>query len=455
MTGGFPKSASALAIAAAAGLLASSLSLAPSKAVAADLGGDCCADLEERVANLEVTTARKGNKKVSLTISGRVHANIMYWNDNFGASFPNDPNTAFDHNSDVYFGNTAGSGSNIVLNGSGKVTSDLSAGFLMTLADDFGGTNNQISHQTGPSLLGDTTYVFLASKALGELRLGNMASASDNGYYLNFGAATVGGLAGGRFTGDFRLRNTAGKLTDVTYSQILHEWSDKNENRLMYISPNLGGFKLYADVGGDDTASAALAWVGKFNTVNLEAGVGYQTSTRIDGVSHQVQFTANPPVTGTGSTAFAPLTNTANDNLRELGVSGSIYETNSGLFLSGEYSRAYSAIATRQDISNWFVEGGWQKNVTGAGLTSIYAQYMVQYNGLKNDTQGHLFGVGIDQAIDSAASNVYLHYQRDSYDTDGGIPGGGAGASLASTGPAGAVNSQAIDSVTGGMIIHF
>ena len=39
-------------------------------AKAADLGGDCCADLEERVAELEATTVRKGNKKVSVTLSG-------------------------------------------------------------------------------------------------------------------------------------------------------------------------------------------------------------------------------------------------------------------------------------------------------------------------------------------------------------------------------------------------
>jgi hypothetical protein len=35
---------------------------------AADLGGDCCADLEERIAELEATTVRKGNKKVSVTL---------------------------------------------------------------------------------------------------------------------------------------------------------------------------------------------------------------------------------------------------------------------------------------------------------------------------------------------------------------------------------------------------
>jgi hypothetical protein len=449
MTGGFPKSASALAIA-AAGLLIGNATLAPTIARAADLGGDCCADLEERVAQLEATSVRKGNKKVSLTISGRVHANVMYWNDNSSLNWPTEAKTAFDHNSDVYFGNTAGSGSNIVLNGSGRVNADLSAGFLMTLSDDFSKTDDQIGHQKGPELLGDTTYVFLSSRSLGELRLGNMASASDNGAYLNFGAATVGGLAGGRFVGNFRLRDLAGRVTDVTYSQILHEWTDNNENRLMYISPNLDGFKLYADVGGDDTASVALAWVGKFNTLKVEAGVGYQQSSRADGVNHQAQFNtvANG---GTASSAFDPMTDAANSTLRVFGTSASVWDTASGLFLSAEYGKAYSARATRQDISNWFVEGGWQKNVSGLGLTSLYAQYNKQYNGLQNGTEGHLFGVGIDQAIDSAASNIYLHYQRDSFDTDGVV----TNATDVTAAGNKSVNSQAIDSVTGGMIIHF
>ena len=61
---------------AAAGLLAGGLSV--SSASAADLGGNCCADLEERIAELEATTARKGNRKVSLTISGWVAEQVMF-----------------------------------------------------------------------------------------------------------------------------------------------------------------------------------------------------------------------------------------------------------------------------------------------------------------------------------------------------------------------------------------
>ncbi len=51
--------------------------LTTGSASAADLGGNCCADLEERIAELEATTARKGNRKVSLTVSGWVAEQAM------------------------------------------------------------------------------------------------------------------------------------------------------------------------------------------------------------------------------------------------------------------------------------------------------------------------------------------------------------------------------------------
>ncbi|MGE0856250.1 MAG: hypothetical protein AB7L18_09210, partial [Hyphomicrobiaceae bacterium] len=56
-------------------------------ASAADLGGDCCADLEERVAELEATTVRKGNRKVSLTIYGQVNQAVMWWDDTGESNF--------------------------------------------------------------------------------------------------------------------------------------------------------------------------------------------------------------------------------------------------------------------------------------------------------------------------------------------------------------------------------
>ena len=64
---------SRLALLAAMGMFAGAAS------AAADLGGNCCADLEERVAELEATTARKGNRKVSLTVW--VTSTRCFWDD--------------------------------------------------------------------------------------------------------------------------------------------------------------------------------------------------------------------------------------------------------------------------------------------------------------------------------------------------------------------------------------
>src|SRR5436853_4485922 len=89
-------------------------------AAAADLGGDCCADLEERVAELEATTARKGNRKMSLTVYGQVNRSILYWNDGSRS------NTAIgldNHNSASRFG----------FMGSAKISPAWSAGYSLLL----------------------------------------------------------------------------------------------------------------------------------------------------------------------------------------------------------------------------------------------------------------------------------------------------------------------------------
>ncbi len=68
--------------------------LAAAPAQAADLGGDCCADLEERVAELEATTARKGNRLMSVTISGRVDQGLL-WYDYMGEALEFQSGSAF------------------------------------------------------------------------------------------------------------------------------------------------------------------------------------------------------------------------------------------------------------------------------------------------------------------------------------------------------------------------
>ena len=86
-------------------------------AQAADLGGDCCADLEERVAELEATTARKGNRKVSLTISGWVNEAAFFWDDGTEQN--------------VYIGTNSLEQTRFKFAGEAKIDKDWSAGYTL------------------------------------------------------------------------------------------------------------------------------------------------------------------------------------------------------------------------------------------------------------------------------------------------------------------------------------
>jgi hypothetical protein len=87
-------------------------------AKAADLGGDCCADLEERVAELEATTVRKGNKKVTVNLSGWLIKSANWWND------------GVDQN--VYIGDKGFPiASHFTISGSAQITPGWSAGYTL------------------------------------------------------------------------------------------------------------------------------------------------------------------------------------------------------------------------------------------------------------------------------------------------------------------------------------
>jgi Gram-negative porin len=92
-------------------------------------GGNCCADLEERVAELEATTVRKGNRRVSLTLSGQVSRQIMYWNDG--------------HTSDVYSVDNGLNTSRFRFTGNAKISGDVQAGFMMEMDIRIGARSNR------------------------------------------------------------------------------------------------------------------------------------------------------------------------------------------------------------------------------------------------------------------------------------------------------------------------
>ena len=129
-------------------------------ASAADLGGNCCADLEERIAELEATTARKGNRKVSLTVSGWVNEAVFFWDDGV--------------ESNAYVGTNSLEQSRFRFTGDAKISAGWTAGYSLELGVN-GNASNQFSQANdGPS--GSVTvrrsHWFLKNDQLGKLTVG-------------------------------------------------------------------------------------------------------------------------------------------------------------------------------------------------------------------------------------------------------------------------------------------
>ncbi|MEZ5856398.1 MAG: porin, partial [Hyphomicrobiaceae bacterium] len=171
-------------------LAAVASALMGSSALAADLGGSCCADLEERIAELEATTVRKGNRKVSVQLSGFVGSQILWWDDG--------------SQSDSYIGMDGGNiFSRWRLKGEAKISPDVSAGFtyefgvnrhsITSANQGNGGPENPGSLGQGDdagectdSCIRDTT-VWMKHARLGKVVIGQGSTATDNLILIDLG----------------------------------------------------------------------------------------------------------------------------------------------------------------------------------------------------------------------------------------------------------------------------
>ena len=177
MFGGLTKTSSRIAIAAALGLALGGFAFKATPAKAADLGGDCCADLEERVAELEATTVRKGNKKVSVTLSGWVVKSFNWWDDgDIDSAFVGDK--GYDLGSRFAITGSAtiapgwSGGFNITVNTYGDIFGDAGVGAASNQFDEAGGTFGNISTLY--------SYIYIKSDKWGTLNWGHLSPASDN-----------------------------------------------------------------------------------------------------------------------------------------------------------------------------------------------------------------------------------------------------------------------------------
>jgi hypothetical protein len=486
MNGGLTKVAGHGAIAALASLL-----LSTGTAQSADLGGNCCADLEERVAELEATTVRKGNRRVSLTVSGHVNRSLMYWNDGF--------------QEDLYSVDNAIANSRFRFTGNAKLTADVKAGFHMEFDMAFGARSHQASQvdddgfagsggilggvfgdgigAAGDSVLAfNQAYWYVDSTNWGRLSLGRLNTATAGIGTIDL--SNTGVIANSQpfaWGAGMILRNGAGKLaavgvppgTTITPS-VTANWGQlcggpttatgastpgvfggagpyavncglhslSRVDGIMYTSPTWYGFTFGGTFGEDDFYDLAGRYAGEWYGFRIAAGLGYRW------------FGDREPDVPIPGTPFVPFDRLSDTDRRQWLTSASIMHVATGLFVGGTFMQyeyrgtsaneifALDPTRNRPDTDLWWADIGIQKNWTGWGATTFYAEYGQVFDGVTGltafgtptaplgtsgftplgaqgvvvDSDYSWWGAGMVQTIDAAAMDVYLGFRVYSAD---------------------------------------
>jgi hypothetical protein len=457
----------------AAGLLAGGLSAG--SASAADLGGNCCADLEERIAELEATTARKGNRKVSLTVSGWVGEQVMWWDDG------SEQNTYV-----TGLGSTLAS--HFKFTGQATISPGWSAGYVIHVEanDSDSLTINQFS-QHNPSALGANgayavqllqSYWFIKSDHLGKIGVGLQSSASDNAAILVDGSGSLVPANWVMFDyNGFLLRNrNSGTISALNWQSVGGfcfggggaggDCFGAPRDSIRYDSPTFGGFSVSAAWGEDDFWDVSARYSGEFNGFKLAAAVAYSEWSQ-DFFDGQVPVLVGPGFAEVGDDRWI--------DYFQLGAY--IEHVPTGLWLYGAYGHVdpnSTTLATLSPLTGsvapggldrasgdtYYIKGGLRERWSPLGHTVLYGEYEKFSNanpdalvnfGISSSTQ--LWGLGVVQEIDAAAMSLWVSYRH----VDADISGAGC-ASAASTSALGLDVGCGTDSfqyIKGGALINF
>ncbi|MFV0444767.1 MAG: porin, partial [Planctomycetaceae bacterium] len=369
--------------------------------MAADLGGDCCADLEERVAELEATTARKGNRKVSLTISGQVNE-LVYWWDNGDES-------------NVYQGTSGFSSSRFRFKGDANINSDWSAGYMIEIEVKSAQVNrNTADNDDGPDSGNRIdlrhSYWYLKSKRLGKLSIGHTSFAADD-ILSSTGLGGTASASQGNFDGSPGMGLNFGG-TIINNVDVFDVWDVDRGNVIRYDSPSIVGFVLSAAWGEDDRWDVALRYAGEFNGIKLAAAIGYHEFR--ENVGSGAKYSANGEAI----------------DFDDIRGAISVLHVPTGLFADFGITQRDFDHSERDDFTFWYIRGGVYRKFNALGKTSIFGEYgevsdsgdNLFYNADGTRAviaDGTFYGIGVQQQIDAAAMELYLgwrHFEADAYE---------------------------------------
>src|SRR5262245_55317947 len=369
-------------------------------ALAADLGGDCCADLEERVAELEATTARKGNRKVSLQIYGHVDTAVF----------------AFDNGekSNAFVVDNANSPSRFGFVGSAKINPSLTAGFQIEVGAISAASSAVTENDDDGGQAGDGALTlrlanwYLDHKQIGRLSVGRISAAMDGIQEVDLVGTNLVSLPGINIGNKISIGGIAGK----TWDAVTQGFDGDRVNGVRYDTPTVGGFQLGTSFSENDRVDVTLRYAAELGGIRIAAGIGYGIGS--DNTDQDL----------TGIKAA----DNRLDEVRFISGSASVQHVATGLFVTGFGGNRDFQFDTNAagdfSASNWGVRAGIAQNWFGIGKTVVYGEYNFFDNVQNSNAEAEIKGASIIQNIDAAAMELFLSYKN--YSTDLVVNGAGA-----------------------------
>jgi hypothetical protein len=138
------------------------------------------------------------------------------------------------------------------------------------------------------------------------------------------------------------------------------------------------------DFGTKDVLDAAIRYYGEGGGFRYAGAIGYRDGIVI-------------PTIGT----FGSILGT---NVKTLTASGSIQHIDTGLFVNGAYGHIDTSYG---NIAAYHVQGGIEKKLWSPGKTTVFGEFADS-----SDLDLKLYGLGIVQAVDAAALDLYANVRK-------------------------------------------
>ena len=404
-------------------VLTALLQLAAERAFPADFGGDCCADLEERIAELEATTARKGNRKVSLTLSGHVSQAILFWDDGF--------------ESNVYIvgnANDSYNQSNFSFNGEAEISADWTAGFQFTIRvnNALSADVNQFDDDASEEILSLwEAYWYIASKRWGQLSVGEAPRASDGAPESDLSKTRVAAFSGAQSTsGGFFLRRDDGVLSSVVWAELIDFFNGDTGNVVRYDTPTFMGFALAATYGEDDIWDVGATFEGERGDFEFQGAIAYTQLTDENGLDGFLGEIDSSIIIGSLAVLHKP------SGLNALVAAGQ-------RSFDQQVEASDGVLLTPTEARYIYTKLGWIAEWTTLGSTAFYSEYGRFTDFAPADLDGttvasvaasgvcgtpgncriagstvNVWGLGFVQWIDPAEMQIFVGYRNFQPDLD-------------------------------------